>query len=213
METKNLQLERTVFFCDAVVAIAITLLALDIKIEQVTGGHLAFSDITGQWKTFLAFFLSFINIASFWKTHHGFFSHIKRVDENLVWYNIFWLFFIVLLPFSTSLVGAHFFDTPAVFTYSVNTFLITCFQNMIWDYVALRPDYMKTGSADKATIFQMRLFCNLDMINAMLAVAISLFNPTIAFIFLLTKLPMIIIVSIFYRKKIREIKSGLKKTA
>jgi uncharacterized membrane protein len=199
MEEKNLQLERTVFFCDAVVAIAITLLALDIKIGHIEG-HLQFSDIASQWKTFLAFFLSFINIANFWKTHHNFFSHIKKMDEKLLWYNILWLFFIVLLPFSTSLVGSHFFDTAAIFTYSINTFLITIFQNRIWDYASDKPDFLK--SANESDSFKFRLYCNLDIVNSLLAVVISFFNPVIAFIILFTKLPMALLVTIFYRKKI-----------
>jgi uncharacterized membrane protein len=203
MEEKNLQLERTVFFCDAVVAIAITLLALDIKLKHFDG-HLLFTDITGQWKSFLAFFLSFINIAGFWKTHHSFFSHIKKMDEKLLWYNIFWLFFIVLLPFSTSLVSSHFFDTAAMFTYSLNTFFIALFQNYIWDYVSLKPSYLKAETIKKSDIFQFRLFCNLDMINAIMAVIVSFFSPVIAFILLITKLPIILIIGIFYRKQLKE---------
>src|SRR5262245_13886802 len=132
MEIKNLQLERLVFFCDAVVAIAITLLALDLRIEHTPSGHLHFADLGELWGTFSAFCLSFINIANFWKNQHTFFAYIRKIDERLLWFNIWWLFFIVLLPFSTSLVSGYFFDTPAIFVYSLNTFLISVFQNMIW---------------------------------------------------------------------------------
>lgn len=199
MEEKNLQLERTVFFCDAVVAIAITILALEIKIEHKEG-HLEFADITSQWKIFAAFLLSFINIASFWKTHHTFFSHIKKVDEKLVWYNIAWLFFIVLLPFSTSLVGYFLFDTSAIFTYSLNSFLIAIFQNLIWDYVSDRPTFLKEESLDETTNSQIRLYCNLDMLNGIIAIIVSFFSPIIAFVLLFTKLPMIFGVNFFFRK-------------
>ena len=172
MEEKNLQLERMVFFCDAVVAIAITLLVFNIKIDHAVKEHLHFEDIFMEWKLFLAFFLSFINISSFWKTHHLFFSHIKKIDERLLWYNISWLFFIVLLPFSTSLVSAHFFDTAAICVYSLNTLLIAIFQNAIWDYASMKPSFMKQEITDKNTIWQMRLFVNLDMLNAALAVVL-----------------------------------------
>lgn len=66
---KNLSLERMVFFCDAVVAIAITLLALDLRVEHTAGARLQFSDILAHWKTFAAFFLSFFNIATFWSSY------------------------------------------------------------------------------------------------------------------------------------------------
>ena len=76
MPEKNLELERLVFFSDAVVAIAITLLALELKIENVLHGHLRFEDLSGSWQKFIAFFLSFFIIALFWKIHHQFFHHI-----------------------------------------------------------------------------------------------------------------------------------------
>jgi len=206
MEEKNLQLERLVFFCDAVVAIAITLLALDIKIKPTASGHLTFANLLAQWKTFAAFLLSFINIANFWKTHHMFFSHIKKIDEKLLWFNIAWLFFIVTLPFSTSLVSSYFFDTPAIFLYSLNTLLIALCQNYIWDYPSLKPGFLKREKIDAVTILQMRVFCNLDMINGLIAVAISFFNPLVAFIFLFTKLPMIIFATLFYGMRHRRAK-------
>ena len=203
MEEKNLQLERTVFFCDAVVAIAITLLAFNLKISQVTNGHLGFADIARQWKTVLAFFLSFINIANFWKAHHTFYAHIKKMDERLLWYNIWWLMFIVLLPFSTSLISTYFSDKPAMFLYSVNMLLISLFQNYIWDYASAKPDFIKQETINKEAVFHVRLFCNLEMINAILAIAISFFKPGLAFAILFTKLPMLILARLFYNPKKR----------
>lgn len=209
VEDKNLQLERLVFFSDAVVAIAITLLALDIKIEPTPTGHLSFSDILGEWKVFAAFLLSFLNIANFWKTHHAFFAHIKRIDERLLAYNIAWLFFIVTLPFSTSLVSSYFFDTPAIFLYSLNTLLISCCQNLIWDYASdtswfskqgvNRYEFLKKDTISDAMISQFRLFCNLDMINAIVAVGLSFLSPMVAFILLFTKLPLIVIARMLYK--------------
>lgn len=210
MEEKNLQLERTVFFCDAVVAIAITLLALNIKIPVTL--HLHFEDIIKEWKIFAAFSLSFLNIANFWKTHHSFFAHIKKIDEKLLWYNILWLFFIVMLPFTTSLVSLYFFDTAAIFSYSVNTLLITLFQNNIWDYVSLKPSFLKENTLSKSFIYQVRVYCNLDMINALVAVGLSFFAPALAFIFLFTKLPMTILARIYFTRGKRAIKNIHKQT-
>jgi uncharacterized membrane protein len=78
MKEKNLELERLVFFSDAIVAIAITLLALDLKVEPASGGHLTFADVGNAWEKFLAFFLSFFIIAIFWKIHHEFYTYSAK---------------------------------------------------------------------------------------------------------------------------------------
>ncbi|HSZ84882.1 MAG TPA: TMEM175 family protein [Puia sp.] len=205
MEEKDLQLERTVFFCDAVVAIAITLLAFNIKIERINE-HLSFADIARQWKIFVAFILSFFNIANFWKTHQTFFSHIKKMDETLLWFNILWLLFIVLLPFSTSLISVYFSDVPAMFVYCLNTLLVTIFQNNIWDYASARPDFIKPESTNKINASHIRLYCNLEMVNAIVALILCFFRPRLAFILLFTKLPMLLLAGIFLRREKRKLK-------
>ena len=209
MEEKNLQLERTVFFCDAVVAIAITLLAFNLKIEHVNA-HLSFANIGAQWKIFLAFLLSFFNIANFWKTHHTFYCHIKKMDEKLLWYNILWLLFIVTLPFSTSLISSYFSDVPAMFIYCLNTLLIAIFQNNIWDYASAKPEFMKAESMDKINASHVRLYCNLEMVNALLALILCFFRPRLAFILLFTKLPMLLLAGIFLRREKRKLKKQAK---
>ncbi len=206
-EEKNLQLERLVFFSDAVVAIAITLLALEIKIGHTEGEHLQFSDIWKQGKTFLAFFLSFFNIANFWKINASFFSYIRKLNEKLMWFNIGWLLFIVLLPFSTSLVSNYFSDVPAMSIYCLNISLIAIFQNLIWDYASdkqlVDPEKLN-GFMDS----RLRIFCNLDMFNSLIGFVVSFFSPRFAFILLFTKLPMFVIMGIYYRRQRKAGRTG-----
>jgi uncharacterized membrane protein len=200
MKEKNLSLERMVFFCDAVVAIAITLLALDLRIEKKATEHLLFSDITDQWPKFASFLLSFLIIAVFWKVHHQFFYYIRKIDQRMLWYNIGWLFFIVLLPFSATLVSSWPYDRPAILVYSINVLFITIFQNNIWDHVAIRKDYLDEGT-DEETIRANSLGCNVAMANALLAIGISFISPITAFIILFTRLPMMGIAKLIFMKK------------
>ena len=101
--------ERLVFFTDAVVAIAMTLLILPL-LESVgeaaregldTAEYLA--DHDGQ---LVAFALSFVIIAAFWRTHDRLFVHVERQDPVLLWLNVAWMFTIVWFPVATALVGA-----------------------------------------------------------------------------------------------------------
>ncbi|UZR98532.1 TMEM175 family protein [Chondrinema litorale] len=203
MESKNIEVERTVFFSDAVIAIAITLLALELKVETEDDQTLHFSDILDQWKSLVAFLLSFINIALFWKVHHTFFAHIIQIDNRLLFYNLIWLFFIVLIPFSTSLFGFHLFNFAAVVTYSINVLFVTIFQNLIWDYASNKKYYKKLDVIDELTYSELRLYCNLDIGNSVISIGLSFFSPALAFILLFTKLPILLVVVFFYQKKRR----------
>jgi len=181
---KNLELERLVFFSDAVVAIAITLLALNLRIDKDPAHkHFLFSDLARSWRQFVSFSLSFMLIAIFWLIHHKFFHFITRIDRTLTWYNLFWLLFIVMLPFSATLVSADFEGTVALFVYSLNIFFITLFQNQIWDHVAVRPSYL-IRDFDQNEINDNRIYCNIAMVNALLAIGISFISPLISFILL-----------------------------
>ena len=199
-EEKNLQLERLVFFTDAVVAIAITLLALELKIEHTENGHLTFFDFSKNWSKFAAFFFSFVSIAVFWKKHHEFFRFIKSIDDKMFFYDLLWLLFIVLLPFSTSLISTYFSDKAAMFAYCLNTLLITVFQNQIWDYVAKKPDFLKK-ELNLKTNYDNRVACNVSMLNGLLATIVSFINPLLAFIILLSRFFMIMAAAKVFRHR------------
>lgn len=100
---KEFQLERMILFSDAVFAIAITLLVIEIKIPEIhepTDKALLHS--LGQLiPKFIGFIISFIFIGLYWTIHHRMFGFVTSYDKKLLRLNLFFLFFIALLPFST----------------------------------------------------------------------------------------------------------------
>jgi len=191
MKEKNLELERMVFFSDAIVAIAITILVFNLKLTGDEGKHFTFTDLLQAWPKFLAFFLSFFIIALFWKLHHQFFFYIRAIDEVLLWNNIAWLLFIVLLPFSTTLISVHFTDPAAMVVYCVNVLLINIFQNNIWDYASTQPGFLKPGVDQRVVVFYRRA-CNVALVNSIISLALAFFFPVAAFIILVARFPFII---------------------
>lgn len=200
---KEIAFERVLFFSDAVVAIAITLLALDLKIEKPEDQHLSFADLIQPWQKYLAFVLSFIHIAGLWRTHHDFFTYIKKMDAKMMYVNICWLFFIVILPFSTSVLSKHFGDTPAVFLYSANVFILSVLQNFIWDYPAKMGGFISDEHVNEQEQKNIRMILNLDMLNGLIAIVVAFFMPKLAFFLLFFKLPIFIAVAFFFAPKRR----------
>lgn len=208
-EEKDLQLDRLVFFSDAVVAIAITLLALDLRLPRPGPEHLHWADVGAQWRTFAAFLLSFINIAGFWRMHYRFCIYLRHADDRLLGLNVGWLLFIVLLPFTTTLVSSYFTDKPAMLLYCLNTLVIAVLQNFIWDYVVARPALLKPQALSRLTSYYLRAYCNLEMLNAAVAVAVAFFSPALAFVLLFLKIPTMLIVWLFYgRRRARQRRRG-----
>lgn len=106
---KEFQLERIIFFSDAVFAIAVTLLIVDIRIpfqEGITNVQLT-QKVVEKIPELFGFLISFFIVAGFWMSHHSLFGHVQHFDRGLMWLNLFFLFFIVLLPFSTDLMGLY----------------------------------------------------------------------------------------------------------
>ena len=186
---KEIAFERVLFFSDAIVAIAITLLALNLKLEIPPDRQVSFADLLQPWRNYLAFILSFINIAGFWRTHHNAFLYIYKMDDRIMFVNTCWLFLIVVLPFGTKLVSDHFGQTPVIFLYSLNVLGLAILQNSIWDY-ADKKSYVDKEKLSENLRTRFRVVFNLDMINSLICVILSFFYPRLAFIFLFFKLPM-----------------------
>jgi uncharacterized membrane protein len=101
--------ERLVFFSDAVFAIAITLLALEIRLPELHDPSAAglSEALLGLWPKFSSFAISFWIVGTLWLGHHRIFHHIKRYDRRLLLINLLLLMWVALMPFSGSLLGEY----------------------------------------------------------------------------------------------------------
>jgi uncharacterized membrane protein len=93
--------ERLTFFSDAVVAIAITLLAIDLPVPEGDTVDELLSALRANSYEYLAFLISFWVISNHWTVHHRIFGWVRRVDGPVIRLDIFWLLLVVLNPFLT----------------------------------------------------------------------------------------------------------------
>ena len=99
--------DRVVVFSDAVVAIAITLLALDLPIPGDSGGDQAVLDFLGDhWNAYFAFFISFVVISGHWGSHRAIFRYVNRINDRVIGTNMIWLLMVVLTPFAARTLAA-----------------------------------------------------------------------------------------------------------
>ena len=96
--------DRLVAFSDAVVAIAITLLALDLPVPTGTTMRTFLHSVGHNVHHYAAFLISFVVIAASWRRYHGVFRYVERVDSQVRNFNVLWLLVIILTPFATRLL-------------------------------------------------------------------------------------------------------------
>jgi TMEM175 potassium channel family protein len=137
----KLAFDRLVFFSDAVFAIAITLLALELRLPEgiVAGDDALWRAILGLWPRYLSFLVSFLVIGLFWIGHHRMFRLINRFDDALLWINLLFLMCIVVIPYPTSVLGEHPGTRPAVILYAGILATTGLLQTGIWLYATTRP--------------------------------------------------------------------------
>lgn len=114
---KSVPLERMVVFSDAVFAIALTLLALDLKLPAGIPPDRLNAELIDGIPELVAFALSFVIVARVWMSHHTDFFRIREFSPQLAWLNMLLLFFIVMLPATTSVLsdyGGHPGPWPSV---------------------------------------------------------------------------------------------------
>ncbi|MEQ1769396.1 MAG: TMEM175 family protein [Devosia sp.] len=101
---------RLLAFSDGVIAVAITLLILEIRLPEAFGEFTdqeLWSALLALWPRFMAFFISFAVIGIYWMNHHRKFDLIIKSDSQLKWLNLLFLLAITLTPFVTAVIAQN----------------------------------------------------------------------------------------------------------
>jgi uncharacterized membrane protein len=132
-------------FSDCIIAFAVTLLILDIHLQDVSPEI----NNAGMMQALLAlvphfsiYVISFLICTAWWVSHHAFIHDLDRVDPRLLWLNNLFLMWIAILPFPTGLLGHHPRQPVAILLYGA-VCAVTCisFSTMRW-YASFRGHLM-----------------------------------------------------------------------
>jgi uncharacterized membrane protein len=139
-------------FSDGVFAIAITLLVLAIKVPNhasVVGRGLAHS-LVALWPSYLAFFVSFITIFAIWVQHHWIFTHVRKIDHVLLYWNGLLLLVVTFIPFPSGLLAEHlpYADARDAAIMYTGTLLVNSLVIVgLWRHVSKNGRLMKASSS------------------------------------------------------------------
>ncbi len=93
-------------FSDGVLAVAITLLSLDLAVNGPGHGTLA-NQLSQRWPSFAAYVVSFSVIGIIWINHHSLFSNLEKIDRVALFLNLLLLLFVVAIPFATATMAEY----------------------------------------------------------------------------------------------------------
>lgn len=163
---KEFQLERIILFSDAVFAIAITLLIIDIKVPDIHG--LPITD-GSFWQSFqptipklISFLFSFAMIAMYWTKHHQVFGYVIRYSGTLVFLNFLFILGIVVIPYTTAVYSEYsepeyaFLLSPFLF-YTLNILVCSLSLFFLWSYVSNPKNAVTDFAFDKQFLKVMKI--------------------------------------------------------
>ena len=174
-------LERLIFFSDAVFAIAITLLVIEIHAPHLPHGAAEgayWRALANLWPSILGYVVSFAVIGLFWMGHHRAFALSARYSPKVLGWNLGLLGTIGFMPFATAFLSSNMnAQAPAVFYCLI--MLLAAFCNWRVVRVATGPDMVQPGaSADSIAYVRARSFSVL--LGSATAVALGFFLPQMA---------------------------------
>ena len=136
---------RAVAFSDAVIAIVITLLVLDLRPPETEPGGLLVA-LLGEWPTYLAYAASYTYLAVIWLNHKAAFTKIQEMDVGLQWANLGVLATLALVPWPTAVMaeaartGNDYDQRVAAALYAIIGALLCLSWLVFFAYLARHPD-------------------------------------------------------------------------
>jgi uncharacterized membrane protein len=188
-------LGRILALSDGVVAIAILLLLIDIRLPADTSTTDLGKALLSLWPNYLAFFISFVVIGLYWVAHVRLFREIIRYDWALVLLNLLYLFFIVIIPFSTTVLSTHFVKL-SVIVYA-STIACVGYTNTILRIYSTKGHRLISSKFGKNYIKKAILLSLVAPTGFTISIGLAFWNPSVTQYFWIV---MLIIHIIFLRR-------------
>ena len=134
MSSSTTQLERLTFFSDAVFAIAITLLVIEIHVPHlgVADDHTFLVELVALCPSIFGFILSFLVIGALWAAHHRVFGMLVAYGHGVMLPNMLQLMVIAFMPFATALMSANPQSRVAEMFYAATLLLVALSQRWLF---------------------------------------------------------------------------------
>jgi len=188
--TRLSQTGRVEAFSDGVMAIAITLLVLDLKVPSDAETRAAGSLIAalGQhWPSYLAYLAAFLTIGIIWLNHRAFVDKIQRFDSRLHWLNLALLLGIATLPFPTALLAAYLAEggpaaSTAAAVYGLLSVGTALPWTLMWRHIVRHPELLEAPYGVEYARAELKR-ASIGPLIYVLAVPLALFLPLAALLF------------------------------
>lgn len=135
---------RVELLTDAVFAIVMTLLVLEIAIPEGPAAELG-DELTALVPTLLTYALTFITIGTLWFGNRTQGEYLERADHPLVWLTLLMLGILALVPFSAGLLGRYPTTELAVVVYGIHLTVVFAVHGCLWLYASLHPWLLRPG--------------------------------------------------------------------
>lgn len=174
-------LERMMFFSDAVFAIAITLLVIEIHAPHLPFGspdRAYWQALAHLWPSLLGYFVSFAVIGLFWMGHHRAFALAGRYSPKVLPWNMGLLITIAFMPFVTAWLAQNLYARPPALVYC-GAMLAAASFNVMVVRTATGPDMVDPGTRAEDVVYVRRRSLSV-LLGSATAVALSLILPQMA---------------------------------
>jgi len=187
---ESAETDRLPALSDGVIAIAITLLVLEISVPTVPPGSPR-SVLPGllfeQWPEYLAFALSFLVVGLYWVLHRRTFVHVERHDTGILYLNLLFLLMVAFVPYATSVFTTYPDGTGVAFLSGI--LALTGFSlTLVWVY-ASRKDLLEEGLTSRVVSIQAARYLASPLVF-LAAMLVAVVDPTLAMLTCLLLVPI-----------------------
>jgi uncharacterized membrane protein len=164
---------------DAVFAIALTLLVIDIKTSHVDSDLELTRQLIALIPKFFAYFLSFIILGLLWFGHQMVSNYVLRSDRTHIWLNLLFLMSISLIPFSASLLGENLYYRSATIFYGINLLVAGVIQYLHWEYITQKSRLIDENLDRRLVRAVQKIFLLVPLTYA-IAIEVSFFSISVS---------------------------------